>query len=337
MLKILVLCEVLCTAGMIGGCDVGDGPLEMSAVRDIGLPASGVPPFGEGIAPSGGRGGDGSPVVTAVGGWSGGPGAVRWHGGQWVMSYQAAPGSTLLNVSCDVVPSPTATDLIELVSSNGQVLGSNTVPATTANIVIRSWILLSPGHQVVDGEQVVLRHSPRDSATGAWTGSAQDLAVINCAANTQRRFHTYKLSPLWGANLGSGGFQIFNGRFSGNWQPVASGDLLDVALPVQDGERFESISASVYGNTAYTVTMSTIAQDDAFHIGSQLGGAQTSTAQNSLQTLTVVPIASSSGGNELVTSASRSYWLQFIATKTGSGDGGSLFVGPLTLVTSTTN
>jgi hypothetical protein len=184
MLKELRLCEVLCIAGMISACAGSDLPLETAEISNIGLSAAvGVPPLGEGIAPISGRGGDGAPVVVAIGGWSGGPGAVKWHGGQWVVPYSAHPGASLMNASCDVVPRADASALVELVSSNGQVLGSSTVPATTANVVIRTWPFVG-SHPVVDDEQVVMRVSPRDALTGAWTSEAQDMTIISCAVRT---------------------------------------------------------------------------------------------------------------------------------------------------------
>src|SRR5678816_3041427 len=115
----------------------------------------------------------------------GGPGAVKWHGGQWVMPYEVTPGSTLSNVSCDIWNPTTSAPvnvLVEVVSSNGQVLGSSTAPASTS-VVIRSWPFVG-SHLVVDGEQVVVRLSPKDATTGAWTTSAQDVTVIGCSVRT---------------------------------------------------------------------------------------------------------------------------------------------------------
>lgn len=162
--------------------------------------------------------------------------------------------------------------------------------------------------------------------------AASDIGAATCAtagqaATPPRQTHTYKLSPLSGANVGAGAFQVQAGKLTGNWSPAADGDLLGVQLAVQAGERFESIAASVYGNSAYTVTMTMLAQDDAFHVGADLGH-RTSVAQNSTQTLTIT-------ATEDVTTTPRSYWLQFRAMQVGTPDGGSPFVGPITLTTST--
>jgi hypothetical protein len=147
--------------------------------------ASGVPPLGEAIAPISGFPGDGAAVTTQVGGWSSGPGAVRWHGGQWVMPYTLTPGSSLSNVSCDIwnpTTSAPANVLVEVVSSNGQVLGSATAPASTS-VVFRTWPFVGT-HAAIDGEQFVVRLSPRDATTGAWTSAAQDTTVIGCAVRS---------------------------------------------------------------------------------------------------------------------------------------------------------
>lgn len=166
-----------------------DAPTNLPVVN-VGLTSSGLgtaagtPPLGEAISPVSGAPGDGLAVVSQVGGWSTGPGAVRWHGGQWVMPYSLRPGSTLLNVSCDIwnpALTPAASVLVEVVSSNGQVLGSSPVSASSS-VVTRAWPFVGT-HAVVDGEQLVVRLSPRDVLTGAWTTELQDTTVIGCAVN----------------------------------------------------------------------------------------------------------------------------------------------------------
>lgn len=153
---------------------VGGGPM------NVGLGDSGVPPLGEGVAPLDGVGGDGSPSVPGKGPAEGAPGAIRWYGGQWLIPYQGRPGSTIQNVSCDVIPNASSTDLIELIGSAG-VIGSVTVPAATG-MTIRAWI--TTPHLIADGEVLVMRHSPRDSTTGAWTTGTQQLTILGCAVNT---------------------------------------------------------------------------------------------------------------------------------------------------------
>lgn len=174
-----VIFAVLLSVGLSNGCGA-ETPDLIAAVQDVGLAqAAGVPPLGEGIPPVAGRGGDGAAVVTQIGGWSGGPGAVKWHGGQWVLPYSGSPGSTLANAACDVVPRADATALVELVSSNGQVLGSATVPATPPTVTIRAWPFVGT-HTMGDGEQVVMRISPR-ALDGSWTDASKDMTVISCA------------------------------------------------------------------------------------------------------------------------------------------------------------
>lgn len=268
MRGILMLCEVLCISGMIAGCDVSESALESSVVRDIGLPVSGAPPLGEGVAPSIGRGGDGTPVVVAIGGWSGGPGAVRWHGGQWVMPYAAHPGSTLQNVSCDVVPRADASALVELVSSNGQVLGSSTVPATTANVVIRSWPFVG-SHAVLDGEQVLMRISPRDSVSGAWTSATQDMTIINCAARATAAAETHSITilPTLSYNPGTWG-AIDRWTDSNGVTMIATTSLISagsgrISIPHGDGDAISSVTVFVCGNGVSDASF----QVERFNIG----------------------------------------------------------------------
>ncbi len=118
-----------------------------------------------------------------------------------MIPYGGRPGSTIQNASCDVIPNASSTDLIELIGPAGSgVIGSVVVPAATG-IVIRAWI--TTPHMIADGESIVLRHSPRDVAAGAWTSGAQQLTILGCAVNATppRSTHTYKLSPLSGVSV----------------------------------------------------------------------------------------------------------------------------------------
>lgn len=173
------------------------------------------------------------------------------------------------------------------------------------------------------------RGSP--GATGASTfalASADGIVV-----SPGRSPHVYKISPLAGASVGAGSFQIFQGTadLSGNWSPSSEGDVLGVPLMVQAGERFESVSASVYGNTGMSVDLALFGQDDAFHIGANYYGHSTSGASNTTQTLSLVP---PDGQPEDVTSSQRSYWLRFRGHRIHAAEG-QLFVGPITVVMST--
>ena len=143
------------------------------------LPGASIPPLGEGVAPMGGTGGDGATSVPGKGPAEGGPGAIRWYGGQWQIPYSGRPGSVVQNVSCDVIPNGQSTDLIELLGPGG-VIGSVTVPAITG-VTIRAWITVT--HAIADGEVLVLRHSPRDVATGGWTTGVEQLTIVGCAVN----------------------------------------------------------------------------------------------------------------------------------------------------------
>lgn len=320
-LALLFIASVVLTQGCTG--DTPD--VTTMAVQHVGLSLdAAIPPLGVGVPPRAGDGGDGAPVVTQVGASSSRPGSIRWHGGQWVVPLSVAPGSVLANAMCSVLTNPTATDLVELVSSNGGVIASNTVPAASG-LNIWTWLIPTASHVVVDGEQLIIRHSPRDSMSGAWTSASQDLTLVSCAVNA-RRARTYKLNPLSGVNVGAGAFQVQSGNLTGGWSPLNDGDLLGLELRAEVGERFEQVTASVYGNTGYTVTMTMLGEDDAFHVATDLGHTASSAA-NSLQTLTIP-------STEVVTTSTRNYALQFRASKLGATEGQPI-VGPIMLTTST--
>ncbi len=183
---ISLLVSVCALIGCAGEEDRPDMPIRDMWIAEQAVgSASGVPPLGEAVPPISGFPGDGATVAVLAQGWSS-PGPVRWHGGQWVMPYAEPPGSTLLNVSCDIwnpTTSAPANVLVEVVSSNGQVLGSTSLPASTS-VVFRTWPFIGT-HTVVDGEQLVVRISPRDATTGAWSSAAQDVTVISCSVNAR--------------------------------------------------------------------------------------------------------------------------------------------------------
>lgn len=229
---------------MVAGCDVREPPVEVTSVRDIGLAGSGVPPSGEAVAPISGLGGDGDPVAAAAPGWTPGAGAVRWHGGQWIIPYSAHPGRVVANMWCDVQPRADATDLVELVGQSG-VIGSAAVPAATG-VVIRAWILPTGGYMVHDGEQLVIRHSPRDATTGAWTSAAQDMTIVGCSVNEVETV----TRPVWPViSYGSALIEEAGDPFGTT--PVrkfrAQGTLY-AEIPFAEGETLVGFSIELAGN-----------------------------------------------------------------------------------------
>jgi hypothetical protein len=260
------VCEVVCIVATAAGCasTAPDGqadPVGLGYVRDDGvamrivdMATAATPPLGEGVPPLLGAGGDGAAVVTRVGGWSGGPGAVKWHGGQWVIPYSARSGSAIANASCDVVPRADATVLVELVSSNGGVLGSSTVPATAANVVIRTWPFVG-SHPVTEGEQIAMRLSPQDAATGAWTSAAQDVTAISCSLRTLLAQSPLILpfSSFVGSNVFSYGGPNNFINWSGPWSVYAT-------VPVPDGLAISAASATVLdaGDALLTLSLGSV-------------------------------------------------------------------------------
>lgn len=231
---------------LLAGCGTEAPDLTTATIQNVGLvQTAGVPPLGEGVAPIIGRGGDGSPVLVADTSWSTAPGAVKVHGGQLLVPYSGTPGALLQNVACDVKPRADATDTIELVGPAG-VLGTTTVPATTANVIIRAWIVLSTPRLVADGDIFVMRHSPRDAATGAWTSAAQDMTVISCAANaaTTKTLSIPLSSPFVTTSAPSASLPLATS---------ASTAVVPFSLPI--GSTITATRAVVHDNTAGPTTL----------------------------------------------------------------------------------
>lgn len=288
--------------GLMAACTSGVEPGGTGVIQDVGLAtetsAVTVPPLGEGVAPIMGYPGAGAPAVDSVGGWSSGPGAVQWHGGQWLIPYVGHPGQSIANVACDVVPRADATDLIELVGTSG-VIGSVTVPATTANVTIRSWIQPSGGHVIADGEQIVMRHSPRDSTTGTFTSALQPMTVIGCFVNTvQTQTLQLSFASFVGTNLlgyGGGGNNV-------RWQG-SNGVFASIPLPV--GATITAIRATVRDNQNGPTTLNVMlrSEDLGNTQGTTIATSPTSSGDSTLQTL------SASVSNATITAGSV-YWLQ---------------------------
>jgi hypothetical protein len=167
------------------------------------------------------------------------------------------------------------------------------------------------------------------SVAGCATSRAPSCAA-DTSALTAPGVEVIKVMPCAGINIGHGGFQTTSdGDLSGNWEPTADGDLLGISLPVHSGQRFDQISAAVYGNTAYRIRMTLLAQDDAYHVAASLGHA-VSEPTNTIQTLTIDTPSDGTQATETVEGDGRAYMLQFRIRQLGAGEGHP-FVGPIAL------
>jgi hypothetical protein len=317
---------------VLSACDLGaeSAPITTQVVN-IGLQAQDVPvpPKGFGVAPIIGYPGPTPASVPAASVGANGPGSLSLYGGQWIVPLPVQPGAKILNASCDFISNSSTIATVELVGRSGTITSKTFGPAAGVNLTL--WLVPTDadpnGYTVGDGEHVVIRTSFRDSVTGAWTSGAQQVPMLSCAVNASgpRIVHTYKISPLSGVNVGTGSFPVQGGTLTGCWQPSNAGDLLGVSLQLEAGDRLESATASVYGNSGYIITMSLLEDDDAFHVASDFVHA-TSTATNTLQTVSIT-------WGEDVTMSQRNYALQFRANKIATSEGLPI-VGPITLTIS---
>lgn len=165
---------------------------------------------------------------------------------------------------------------------------------------------------------------PGDPGCGTAVGSS----------GSSRVMHTTKISPLAGQSIGQGAITIQGANFSGVWQPVADGDMLFVPLPVEVGDRIESVGAAVEGADAWGLHLEIRAVDDPAPT------AQTT----SLGFIDVAPIVADQTASipipngtqttfEDVTDSNRSYWLQIRANQLSQGV--SPAVGTILFITST--
>lgn len=193
---LVISCCVLCACNLEPDRDLATAEVMNIGMNSAPLATAAVPPLGVGIAPIDGTGGDGAPAVPGRGPAEGAAGAIRFYGGQWLIPFQGTPGSTIQNVSCDVIPNASSTDLVELVGDLG-VIGSVVVPATTGQ-VIRAWI--TAPHAVTNGETFVIRHSPRDRTSGAFTTGVQQITILGCAVNVSGGLRTKVIHGMLGVS-----------------------------------------------------------------------------------------------------------------------------------------
>lgn len=258
-----------------------------------------------------------------------GTGAVSFHGGIWTVPLPVRPGDSVADVGFAIeAPTGNVGDpnvvVVELVSSqSAAVLSYTNITPMGIGAYVNGDAPLSPPRVIASGETLSLVFVPLDASGNYPTN---DVLVDSVSFSPPRRSHTYKLSALSGATTG-GAFQIQAGNLTGNWAGNSDGDTLGVPILVEAGERIDSITSSIYGNSSYTITMSLFAQDDAYHAAADLGH-QTSTLSNTQQNLTI-------SSSEEVVSANRSYTLQFLARRLLAPNGGQPLVGPITLTTST--
>jgi hypothetical protein len=188
--------------------------------------------------------------------------------------------------------------LVEVVSSNGQLLGSTSLPSSTS-VVFRTWPFVGT-HAVSDGEQLVLRLSPTDATTGAWTTAAQDATVIGCAVNATHAgaagvLRTMQISPglanqmPWFNQIGSGG--------------------VVVGLPLNNGDQIVGVRARLLDVPGMTFGLSLQSVTDG--VISTVASGSTSSGTGATQTL------SASGLSVRV--ASGTNYQAAIARITGSG------------------
>jgi hypothetical protein len=242
---------------------------------------------------------------------------MKLASGPWVVPVTVPVGTSIKGFGTVVIDSTNARVKVELVSTFG-TLGSITSSGTGNE---QGWTsTFGSPHVTFGGEQLWFRISPL-TPSGAW---ATTLSTVESVTLMEGVPHLFKISPAAGVSAGAGIFLSFSGGFTGSWQPGGDGDLLGVPINVEAGQFIQAISSSVYGSSAFTITMSLMAKDDAFATPTDLAHA-TSVAQPSIQTLTISPA-------ENVTTSARAYIVQFRAAKVGSTFAQSL-VGPISLST----
>lgn len=235
MLKELRLCEVLCIAGMLAGCDVGEVP-----VRDVGQAVT-APPPATGISPCTGWPG-GLFGATAV--YTHDMNTVSFHGGTWTVPVPAQAGQSLSDVSF-TIEAPTGhvgdpTSVRVGLYSNGNALAFATLTPAGMSTPVPGSISLG-GRVIASGEVLALEFAPL--VTGGYAANDVKIDAIGISAVLYTR-------PVWPViSYGSALVEEAGDPFGTT--PVrkfrAQGSLY-AEIPFSDGETIVGFSIELAGN-----------------------------------------------------------------------------------------
>lgn len=154
-------------------------------------------------------------------------------------------------------------------------------------------------------------------------------SCANVASGRSPRIH--KMIPAaMGGSFGSGVFQNLSGVGpTGNWLPRADGDTLVISVPVEAGERIESIDTSVLGDPQSTVGIELRRNDNALSTGLSLGVAF-DVSTKTTQTVSLVPTSI-----EDVDGTVASYWVRIrVSRAAGASPDNQSVIGPMVVRTS---
>lgn len=246
MLKNLVVCEVLCIAATISGCD--SGVPEDPVARSVGERSAAPTPPATGINPCTGWAGG---LFGAVATYTQDIGTVSFHGGTWTVPVPTHAGRSIADVSF-TVEAPTGhigdpTSVRVGVYSNGNALAFTSLSPSGIGNKVSGGIHFAPARVVAPGEVLALEFAPLDATGAAYASSDTKIDAVAVAAPAISR----PKSPALAYTDGSwSGTSIVTDRNGVSMVAVTSltNGVARVELPHEDGERIIGLSVLVAGN-----------------------------------------------------------------------------------------
>lgn len=185
MLKNLVVCEVLCIAATISGCD--SGVPEDPVARSVGERSAAPVSPATGINPCTGWAGG---LFGAVATYTQDIGTVSFHGGTWTVPIAAAPGQSISEVAFTIeAPTGSAGDPTSVrvgLYSNGTALAFANLTPFGLGARVTGNIPLSPPRVVGSGEVLELEFAPL--APGGYATSDTKIDAVMIARPPRMRF-----------------------------------------------------------------------------------------------------------------------------------------------------
>lgn len=155
--------------------------------------------------------------------------------------------------------------------------------------------------------------------------------VLSGTGHVQRGDRVRKFSAISGRSFGSGTFPTSGGAPTGHWQAVASGDILDVPIVVEQYERITEIDVRVFGDPGCQLQCKLFKQAAMSSIAGAISNAANSALTNLDQTVAVNQDTLGAALAEDVDGSVAAYFVRVVASGAPAGSGP--FVGVVTVKT----
>lgn len=147
--------------------------------------------------------------------------------------------------------------------------------------------------------------APPDAGPPRRADAGLDAGADTCPRITRVR----KLAPFAGLSIGAGKWQT-NPPV---WSAFAEGDLYELSLPVESGERIDAVSPAVVLTTGWSLHLDVLASDGNTFANVTLAAMDAAAPTANGNQVIQIPLAEQVGAGQRV------YWLQVVAHQQSTG------------------